>query len=273
MMRSLWTAASGMSVQQVQVDTISNNLANVNTIGYKQETMNFKSLLYQNLTTSDATDSTATGLPSPMQVGHGVRLGSMTRDFSFGGFLPTGNATDLAIQGAGFFAIMDGNEVSYTKDGSFKFSNVNNEYLVLVTASGDPVLSTEGEPIMLDPGVEAGQIFIDPAGTVAYIDRDLGTQVEVATLQLVQFANVEGLQAIGDNYYRETVASGAALSEIESEGLTRSEIQSGYLEASNVDVATEMVNLIIAQRAYEMNSTAIKTSDEMLQQANGLKRM
>ncbi|OOB79539.1 MAG: hypothetical protein ATN33_02350 [Epulopiscium sp. Nele67-Bin001] len=271
MMRSLWTAASGMTAQQVQVDVISNNLANVNTTGYKQETVNFKSLLYQNLETAEQQAAREEeGRPTVLQVGHGTRVGSIGRDFTTGSWYATGNDTDMTINGNGYFAISDGYEVTYTKDGTFRWSNTE-EGLALVTAAEHPVLSVEGESIIVPEGVPVSSINVDSTGRIFHYDDD-GNPVDLAQIQLVQFANQDGLEAIGANKYRPTTASGEPLMEVENDELSKSKIITGYLEGSNVNIATEMVNLIVAQRAYEMNSTAIKTSDEMLQQANQLKR-
>lgn len=270
MIRSLYTAASGMTAQQLNVDTISNNMSNVNTAAYKKETTNFKSLLY---TTMDAAnDPNGLAAPGVKQVGHGVRALPNSRDFTNGILQQTGNPTDLALEGEGFFAIQDvnGNEV-YTKDGSFRFSVIPDDgSYALVTSDGRPVLSTEGEPIIVEAGISAEKLEISNSGAVYYLD-ELGIQTDIANISVVQFANKAGLEAIGDNLYAATGASGEPMPEVDSEELGRSVIRSGYLEGSNVQIAEEMVNLIVAQRAYEINSTAIKTVDDMLGQANQLK--
>lgn len=272
MVRGLWTAASGMTSQQVNVDTISNNLANVNTAGYKKEAANFKSLLYSNMEKNVMPGEQAE--PAPMQVGHGVRLGSITRDFGMGSLQQTDNKTDLALVGNGFFSISTGEETeAYTKDGSFRLSVIEGDSYALVTTDGNPVLSVDGEPILIDSSMKMDDITITPAGVVTHLDREANLITDIAQLKIVQFANVEGLEATGSNMFISTPASGEPLIEGEDDGLMRSEVRSGYLEGSNVNVADEMVKLIVAQRAYEMNSTAIKTVDTMLQQANELKRV
>lgn len=271
MIRSLYTAASGMTAQQLNVDTISNNIANVNTMGYKKESTNFKSLLYANL--GSPSEQASGAMPSTSQVGHGVRALANSRDFRTGTFTATDNVTDLAIDGDGFFAIDTGDDIAYTKDGSFRFSMItDDDAYALVTADGHPVLSTENESIVIGSDIPANEVQISQDGTVYYMDADTDTRVDVAQIQLVQFANTQGLEGIGSNLYKETANSGIPLVEGEDDGVNRSTIRSGYLEASNVQVADEMVKLIVAQRAYELNSKAIQAVDTMLQQANELKR-
>ncbi len=270
MIRALYTAASGMTAQQLNVDTISNNMANVNTAAYKKETTNFKSLLYT--TMGEANDPNATAAPTMKQVGHGVRALPNSRDYTGGILQQTEKVTDLAIVGDGFFAIQnpDGTE-SYTRDGSFSFSVIPDDgTYVLVTSDGRPVLSTEGESIMVDAGISADKLRIGQDGNVFYKD-ELGFQMDIAQIRVVQFANKSGLEAVGDNLYKQTGASGEPMAEAEEDALSRSVIRSGFLEGSNVQIAEGMVNLIIAQRAYEINSTAIKAADDMLGQANQLK--
>lgn len=270
-MRALWTAASGMTTQQLNVDTISNNLANVNTAGYKKETANFKSLLYQNMEQANVPGGTQA--PVPMQVGHGVRAGGITRSYAQGILTETDNPTSFAIEGRGFFAIDNNGENTYTRDGNFRLSLTDAGMYALVTTDGHPVLSVENEPILIEQEIGVDQLQFDMTGNVSYTEKETGTKIDIGQLQIVQFANVEGLEAIGANLYKQTAASGEALLEAETDGLTKSTIRSGRLEGSNVQVAEEMVNLIVAQRAYELNSTAIKTADTMMQQANELKRV
>lgn len=269
MVRALYTAASGMTAQQTKVDTITNNIANVNTVGYKKENASFKSLLYQNINVPQSPD--AITRPESLQVGHGVRLGAITKDFSTGSLEETGNLFDLAIIGEGFFSVLKGEEVQYTKDGSFNLSLVDESTYAIVTSTGEPLLSTDGEPILIDSTIPAEDITIQDNGMIVYLDPELGVTMDIAQIQVVQFPNVEGLEATGNNLYRMSVASGEPLLEVENE-IKQSQIKSGWLETSNVNIAEEMVNLIMAQRAYEMNSTAIKTADTMMQQANELKR-
>lgn len=271
MIRSLWTAASGMTAQQLNVDTIANNLANANTAGYKRESLNFKSLLYSKL---DSPNVGGGERPNPMQVGHGVRAGVTTRDYRQGILQETGNATDMALEGKGFFAIQTGeDQMAYTRDGSFRLAMTEDNAYALVTGDGYPVLSVENEPILVDVAVKPEDLIFGQDGWVYYQEPETGMRMDVGQLQVVQFANKEGLESIGSNLYIETPASGEPLLEIDNEGLVRSNIRSGFLEGSNIQVADEMVKLIVAQRAYELNSTAIKTADTMMQQANELKRV
>lgn len=268
MIRALWTAASGMTSQQANVDTISNNLANVNTVGYKKETANFKTLLYTKMETATENNSA----PTSMQVGHGVRVASNSRMFTQGNIQATGNDTDMAIEGKGFFTVMQDGEYMYTRDGSFRLSMVDDGNYALVTSDGHPVISTDEEPIVVDNTIGADKLIIGQDGSIYYMDEEANMRIDIAQLRVVQFSNAEGLEAAGNNLYTETAASGAARVEAEEDMISRSTIKAGVLENSNVDVASEMVNLIVAQRAYELNSTAIKAADTMLQQANELKR-
>ncbi len=271
MMRSLWTAASGMTSQQLNVDTISNNIANVNTTGYKKERLEFQSLLYQ--TMSRATlDENDTGRPVNLQVGHGVRPVVSSRIFTNGSVERTDNPLDFYLQGDGFFVVERGeDDIVYTKDGSFKLS-LNGDELSLVTSEGYAILDTDGEPITLPQNVSMADVTVDSLGNITYIDEDGESQDLGVRFNIVQFPNVQGLEAIGNNFYTVTAASGEAVQESEGETTTVSSIIQNCLEMSNVNVANEMVDLIIAQRAYELNSKAIQTSDDMLQQASNLKR-
>ena len=277
MVRSLWSAATGMNAQQVNVDTISNNLANVNTTGYKAQGAQFKSLLYQELQT---VTTTANGAPKPTnsQVGLGVRTSTINQFFSQGSFLTSDNPASLALGGDGFFSYFDtdGQTQLYTRNGNFTWAlaEVGGTDLVLTTAEGNKVLDINGEEITVDGNRVASRITIGGDGKIYYPD-DQGVPQQINGLQigLWQFPNREGLERVGSAAWKETAASGAAINENEADGnIKRSELVQGYLEGSNVNVATEMVNLIVAQRAYEMNSTAIQTTDQMMQTANSLKR-
>lgn len=269
MIRGLWTAASGMTSQQLNVDTISNNLANVNTVGYKKESTNFKSLLYQNMASPNVGNVAP---PNTMQVGHGVRALPNARNYSMGILQQTSNHTDMAIEGKGFFTIQKGEQMTYTRDGSFRIALTEDGAYALVTSDGYPVLSVEDESILVGAEIPVDKLVVSQDGEVYYLDEETNTRMEIAQLKIVQFSNIEGLEAIGSNLFVQTAASGEPLIEGEDDGLVRSSIKTGYLEGSNVQVAEEMVKLIVAQRAYELNSTAIKTADTMLQQANDLKR-
>lgn len=272
MVRSLWTGATGMIAQQLNVDNISNNLANVNTTGYKSEVMEFKSLLYQTIQTRSTT-ANAEQKPIGAEVGLGVRNSAITSVFTQGSLLETPGESNFAIDGKGFFAVQgaDG-ETYYTRNGNFVFS-VGSEGLILTTTDGLPVLDTEGEPIVLeDDDIVTSKITVTKDGTLMYPDDSNVPKSMDMTIGLWQFNNPAGLSKEGDSLYSETDASGVAMNEAENDNLPKSRIIQGYLEGSNVQIADEMVNLIVAQRAYEMNSKVITTSDEMLQQANQLKK-
>jgi len=273
MMRALWTAASGMTSQQLNVDTISNNLANVNTNAYKKESAEFKSLLYQTMVRANVPAAGGNARPANLQVGHGVRPVATHRNFGTGILTQTGNSTDLAIEGNGFFVISERDErEAYSKDGNFRAAISEDGGYILVTSDGYPVLSVDDEPIEIDEEVDISNLLVSRDGIVSYIDVETDENIELGQLQIVQFPNVGGLEAIGSNLYITTPASGEPLLEADDEVAVRSMIKQGFLEGSNVQVAEEMVKLIVAQRAYELNSTAIKTADSMLQEANQLKR-
>ncbi len=272
MVRSLWTGATGMIAQQLNVDNIANNLANVNTTGYKTEVMEFKSLLYQTIQTRSTT-ANVEQKPIGAEVGLGVRNSSITAIFTDGNLLETPGTTNFAISGKGFFGVRgaDGNTY-YTRNGNFTFA-LGNEGLVLTTSDGLPVLDVEGEPIVIeDEDMVVSKITADKYGTLYYPDDEGVPQSLEITIGLWQFNNPAGLNKEGDSLYAVSDASGEAMSEADNENLPKSKLTQGYLEGSNVQIADEMVNLIVAQRAYEMNSKVITTSDEMLQQANQLKR-
>ncbi|MCL2702174.1 MAG: flagellar basal-body rod protein FlgG [Defluviitaleaceae bacterium] len=272
MMRSLWTGASGMIAQQTNVDVIANNLANVNTTGYKKERLEFKSLLYQTLAQADLDPANGMGSrPVNLQVGLGVRPVATARMFDRGNLEVTENNLDFAIEGFGFFAVETPNGVAYTRDGCFKLATtVQGSYLV--TSDGYMVLSTDGGPIILPPEVTMHDVEVDYRGRFLFMGEE-GEQIELGfQLEIVQFSNTQGLEAVGSNLFRETVASGLPLSEPGGDVPSLSKVIQGVREMPNVQIAEEMVRLIIAQRAYEINSKVISTSDDMLQTANGLKR-
>lgn len=271
MMRSLWTAASGMRAQQVNVDTISNNLANVNTVGHKKETAEFKSLLYQ---TIQAKTTSANGDTKPVgaQVGLGVKNSSITSVFTQGNFSHTEIDTDFAIEGDGFFVVRDiDGDMRYTRNGAFIWATSENG-VMLTNSAGLPVLDTDGIEIELDTDeYDISRVTINSYGDVCYPDEQNNAQTLGMQIGLVQFANPAGLSKEGGSLYKVTDASGEPIYEVD--GVTKeSKIKQGYLEMSNVQVVDEMVSLIVAQRAYEMNARAITTSDEMMSQANQLKR-
>lgn len=271
MMRALYTGATGMLAQQTNVDNISNNLANVNTVGYKQEKAEFKSLLYQNIQTK-TTSANGEEKPIPAQVGLGTRIASTTSIYTQGALQESENDTDFAIVGDGFFAVRgaDG-ETYYTRAGNFNWSmGVNG--VTLTNTDGYPVLDTNNNPIVLPANISSGNVIVASDGAIGYTNANGVYTAMNQTIGLFQFNNPAGLDKVGDNLLEVTDASGAALNEATNANLIRSQVRQNYLEGSNVQVANEMVNLIIAQRAYQLNSKAITTSDEMLEQANNLKR-
>lgn len=271
MVRSLWTAASGMIAQQNNVDTISNNLSNVNTVGYKKETAEFKSLLYQQMDTR-TTSANGENKPVGSQVGLGVRNSSITSHYTQGGFQTTDATFDFAINGDGFFAVrtIDG-ETAYTRNGNFYAAVAPEGGYMLTNSEGLAVLDSTGEPIMFDEDITASSVTITSDGEICLPDSDknpLGTGVYIG---LYQFVNPSGLTKGSNGLLMESEASGAVINEAENDLVKKSQLKQGFLEMSNVQVADEMVNLIVAQRAYELTSKAITTSDEMMQTANALK--
>lgn len=265
MMRALWTASTGMKSQQTNIDIISNNLSNVNTTAYKGQRAEFKDLLY--VTMKENNRNEGVGRPVNLEVGHGVGMVATTRDFKTGGLMETQNNLDVAIEGKGFFKVqMPDKSIKYTRDGSFKIS-VDEGVSSLVTSDGYFILDENDAPIEIPQ--EASDISIDELGNVI-VKNAAGEPGEPVRLGFVDFVNASGLLSAGKNLYTATPASGEA-NAIAADAMKSSIVQ-GYLEASNVQVVDEMVKMITAQRAYEINSKAITTSDEMLQTANNLKR-
>lgn len=273
MMRSLWTAASGMKAEQVNVDTIAHNISNVNTIGYKTQSTQFKTLLYQTLR-AESTSANGDPKPTSAQVGLGTRVASLNSLYTDGAMTANDSPTALCISGQGFFAIrgVDGQTVNYTRNGDFQWSLNRGGQRVLSTSNGLSVLDTNGQPIVLPANAGADAVSFGTDGAVAYRDQTGNYVPTGQMIALYQFQNPNGLDKLSYSLLAATDASGAPMREDNTQGLTRSTINQGYLEGSNVNVADEMVNLIIAQRAYELNSKAITTSDTMLEQANNLKR-
>lgn len=266
MMRALWTAASGMVAQQFNVDVISNNLSNVNTTGYKKERAEFKDLLYQTLERAYIMENQ--GKPVNLQVGFGVMPAATVKNFETGNFEKTDNPLDLAIDGEGFFMVMGpAGQIQYTRDGSFKIS-ITEEGGKITTSDGFPLLDDTGNEIILN--VDVSKLNISSSGELSYTD-ETGAVVPLGqTIGLVKFPNKFGLESTGRNLYAENSATGMAVNDAEIG--RKSIISQGFLEASNVQTVEEMVKLIVAQRAYEINSKAIQSADEMLGMANNLKR-
>lgn len=271
MMRALWSAASGMIAQQTNVDTISNNIANVNTVGYKTEKAEFKSLLYQTLQTK-TTSANGDQKPISAQVGLGTRTASITSEFTQGAMTASESDTAFAIQGDGFFSVADSNGNQYfTRNGDFTFVE-GADGLELCNSDGYYVLDSTGNRITLPNGVTSSSLYVSSNGSFGYYNA-AGNLVDMnQQIGLWQFNNPSGLEKTAGTLLVQTAASGTPMNESTTANIDKSTIKQNYLEASNVQVADEMVNLIVAQRAYELNSKAITTSDTMLEEANNLKR-
>lgn len=272
MVRSLWTAATGMIAQQTNVDTVANNLANVNTTGYKTQVNEFKSLLYQNIQTK-TTSANGDTKPSSAQVGLGVRNASISSIFKTGSFLASESPTAFALDGEGFFAMRGGDgKTYYTRNGNFNFTMADDGGSMLSTTEGLPVLDSTGKPIILGSEYIATLITVSQDGDICYPDEKNNPAPIGIRIGVYQFTNPNGLDKLGESRYAETEASGVVINEATNQYVKKTSVIQGYLEGSNVQIVDEMVNMIVAQRAYEMNSKAITTSDEMLQQANNLRR-
>lgn len=270
MMRSLWTAASGMTSQQTNLDTIANNLANVNTTGYKKESAEFKTLLYQTIQ-EETTNNNGEVKPIPAQVGLGVRNSAITTQYIQGPLLETTNTYDFALQGQGFFMVQkEDGSVGYTRNGSFNLS-VGLGGMELATSNGNPVLDVNGDKIVFGEEYDTSKISVDAKGNFCYPDEKNNPVPIGITIGVAQFNNPAGLLKGSNSIVTETEASGQAIWGVNTQKDAKVMIKQGYVEGSNVQTADEMVNLIVAQRAYEMNSKIIKASDEMLQQANNLR--
>jgi len=260
MIRSLWIAKTGLDAQQTQLDVISNNLANVSTNGFKRSRAVFEDLLYQNLRQPGAQSSQTTIVPAGLQLGTGVRPVATARMFTQGNLQQTGNNLDVAINGQGFFHVqMPDGTVGYTRDGSFH-RDANG---VMVTSNGYPL-----QPSITLPA-NALSVTIGSDGTVGVTVPGSAAVQNVGTLQLANFVNPGGLQPLGQNLYSETAASGSPQTGVAgTNGM--GVLNQGYVETSNVNVVEEMVSMIQTQRAYEINSKAIQTSDQMLQRLTQL---
>jgi len=262
MLRSLWTSASGMQAQSLNIDVVANNLANVNTTGFKRGRADFQDLLYETLRLAGSSSSASTQVPTGIQLGHGARTAAIQKIFLQGDYQTTQNELDLAIVGDGFFQIVQpGGETAYTRAGAFKLNSDGS----IVTSDGylmSPEISIPSDATSISIGMD---------GTVSVLQPGQATPGEIGTIELANFINPAGLNAIGRNLYLPTAASGDVITGTAGEdGLGT--IAQGFLEMSNVSVVEEMVNMITAQRAYEINSKAIQASDEMLQLANNIKR-
>lgn len=261
MFRALYTAASGMSAQQTNLDNIANNLANANTTGFQQRQVNFTDLLYQNQVMPGAAATQQTTVSAGLQLGLGTRPGATEVIQTQGDFTSTGNPLDLAISGAGFFQILLPNgQIGYTRDGSF----TTNQQGQIVTANGNPL-----QPAITVPP-DALSVTIGSDGTVSVTEPGQTAANQIGMIQTALFVNPGGLNSAGNNIYLPTEASGQPIvgTPGSSEGLGT--IQQGMLEQSNVSVVNQFVAMILAQRSYESNSRVVKAADEMLQQLNQL---
>lgn len=263
MMRSLWSAASGMLAQQKNMDVVAHNLANVNTFGNKKVRAEFQDLLYQTLRDAGGASGNGTEYPQGLQIGLGVRVSATNRIFVQGPLQTTDNPLDIGIQGEGFFQIqMPNGDTAYTRDGAFKLDSqrrvvTSNGYLLQPNITLDENATIDSVVISQD-----GRVSDTPAG---------GQQTEIGQITIVRFINPQGLYSNGGNLFFETAASGAPIeSEPGADGAGN--LIQNTVEMSGVQIVEEMVNMIVAQRAYESNSKAITTSDSMLEIANQLKR-
>jgi flagellar basal-body rod protein FlgG len=260
MIRSLWIAKTGMEGQQTKLDAVSNNLANVGTAGFKRAGVVFEDLMYQTLRAAGAPTSEQSQLPTGLQVGLGVRAAATTRNFAQGTLSSTGNQFDLAVEGNGFFQVtLPDGTTGYTRDGAFQL-DANGQ---LVTAGGNAV-----QPGITIPA-NARTVTIGKDGTVSVTVPGQTAPVAAGQIQLAAFINPGGLEPLGGNLFAETAASGTPSAGAPgSSGL--GSLRQGYVEGSNVNVVEELVTMIATQRAYELNSKAIQTSDQMLQRLGQL---
>lgn len=262
MIRSLWSAATGMQAQTLNIDVISNNLANVATTGFKKSRADFQDLLYQTLRSPGVSSSAETQVPTGIQVGTGVRPAATQKMFTQGEFLHTQNDLDMAIEGGGFFQVIQPNgETAYSRAGAFKLDSEGR----VVTSDGfpmEPELNIPADTVAISIGID---------GTMSVLLAGDNQPSEIGNIELAQFTNPAGLRSIGRNLYIPSASSGDDTTGTPGEN-GFGNIAQGYLESSNVSVVDEMVNMIVAQRAYETNSKTIQASDEMLQTATNLRR-
>lgn len=262
MIRSLWTSATGMQAQALNLDVIANNLANVNTAGFKKSRAEFQDLLYETIRPAGTSSSQDTEVPAGIQLGHGTRPSTVLKIFSQGNMENTQNELDLAIEGDGFFQItLPSGETAYTRDGAFKLDSdglmVNSDGFAL-----EPEITIPSDTLSITVGLD---------GTVSVLQAGETTPSEIGTIELARFVNPAGLISMGKNLFIPSEASGDEMIGTAGEdGLGT--LAQGFLEMSNVSVVDEMVQMITAQRAYESNSKAIQAADEMLQLANNIKR-
>jgi flagellar basal-body rod protein FlgG len=261
MLRSLYTSATGMDAQQLRMDTIANNLANVSTTGFKKVRAEFEDLLSDTLRGAGAPDARGGGEPAPLQVGLGVRTGSTSRSFGQGDISATNNPLDVAIEGAGFFRVQKpSGEYAYTRAGNFRVDATGR----LVTAHGE----------IVEPGItvpqDVTQLTIQADGTVQVLTARSVDPVTLGQIELDVFPNPGGLSATGSNLFQETAASGSPV-RVRPGEQGAGTLSQGYLEGANVKAVEEMIDMIATQRAYELNSKVIQTADQMLQRLTTLR--
>jgi flagellar basal-body rod protein FlgG len=262
MIRSLFTAATGMEAQKLNIDVIANNLANVNTVGYKKSRADFQELLYQSVRAPGATSAEGSQIPSGIQVGLGVNPVAVQKLFQQGDFVHTGNSLDLVIEGDGFFQVlMPDGTVAYSRSGAFKMDSEGR----IVNSDGyplEPAITIPADTLTTTVGTD-GKITILQAGNTS--------PVEIGQIEIARFINPGGLKSLGKNLYIPTGSSGEATTGNPG-GEGRGTINQGFVEMSNVNIVEEMVNMIVSQRAYEITSKTVQASDEMLQTTNNMKR-
>jgi flagellar basal-body rod protein FlgG len=261
MFRALYTAASGMNAQQLNLDNIANNLANSSTTGFQQRQVNFTDLLYQNQIMPGSAATQQTTVTAGLQIGLGTRPGQTEIIQTQGDFSTTGNPLDLAISGAGFFQVlMPNGQIGYTRDGSFSQNSTGQ----VVTADGNPL-----QPAITVPA-DALSISVGSDGTVSVTQPGQTAATQVGSIQTALFVNPGGLNSVGNNIYLPTTASGEAIVGTPGGAEGLGTLKQGMLEQSNVSVVNQFVAMILAQRSYESNSRVVKAADEMLQQLNQL---
>ncbi len=260
MLRGMWSAASGMAAQKLTIDVIANNLANVNTAGFKRSRTDFQDLMYQTIREAGSTTATGGKIPVGIQIGMGTMPVGVHKVFAQGDFEETKNELDLAIEGKGFFKVISNEEELYSRAGNFKLDADRS----IVTGEGDKL-----QPEITIPA-NTVSINVDSSGIVTAFDPE-GTGTSLGAIELYNFPNPAGLFSRGHNLYKDTDGSGEALAGTPgSDGMGK--IIQGFIEVSNVDVVKEMVSMIMAQRAYEINSKAIKTADDMMSIVNNISR-
>lgn len=263
MFRALYTAASGMVAQQLNLDNVANNLANSSTSGFRRRRVQFSDLIYQNMVMPGSAATQQTTVAAGLQIGLGTRPGASEIVQAQGDFSSTGNPLDLAIQGQGFFQVqMPNGEIAYTRAGTFHLDAQGN----MVTADGNPL-----EPAITLPA-DASSVTIGSDGTVSVTQPGQSQAQQVGAIQLAMFANPGGLNSVGNNLFLSTTASGDPIVGTPGGAEGLGSLQQGYVEQSNVDVVQEFVQMILAQRSYESNSRVVRAADQMFQDLNNLSR-